>query len=69
MSAYAIGDEITTTVHMRSSRSAEVTGTITAVTMSRKTPGKVITYTVDASAAGYGSLCVPVADARGRDQR
>ncbi len=61
---FNIGDSVTTTVHMIGGRSDEVTGTVLKLDMSRKTPGKVLGYVVDASATGYGKLSVPVKDAR-----
>lgn len=61
---FGVGDAVTTTVYMIGGRSAEVSGPVVEVSMSRKTPGRVVAYVVDASAAGYGMLSVEVDKAR-----
>ena len=62
--AIELGDTVTTTVHMIGGRSAEVSGPVVDRNESRKTPGRVVSYVVDATESGYGKLVVPVADAR-----
>jgi hypothetical protein len=61
---FNIGDSITTTVYMIGDREEEVTGTVTRLNMSRKTPDKVLSYVIDATAAGHGMLIVEAAKAR-----
>lgn len=61
---FSVGDTVTTTVYMIGGRSAEVSGPVVALRMARKTPGRVVAYEVDATAAGYGVLSVDVDKAR-----
>lgn len=62
--SHEVGDRIVTTVYSRGDRSAEVVGTVTSISMSKRYPDRVACYTVDATEAGYGLLSVEAAKAR-----
>jgi hypothetical protein len=62
---FSVGDSVVTTVHSIGGRQEEVVGTVTRLDMSRKVPGRVLSYVVDASASGHGLLSVEAAKARG----
>jgi hypothetical protein len=64
VSPFNVGDSITTTVHAIGGRQEEVTGPVIRLNMSRKVPGRVLSYEVDAAHAGYGRIVVEVAKAR-----
>jgi hypothetical protein len=56
----AIGATVATTVHSIGGRSERVSGTVVEHRYSRRRPGVVLSVLIDASAAGYGSLSVPL---------
>lgn len=61
---FNIGDTIATTVYMIGGRQDEVTGVVTELKMSRKTPERVAFYVIDASGSGHGLLSVETGKAR-----